>query len=442
MNVRTQHSVASLIKYARRAPWDALVSDVTHDILSVICDEADVDEEAILELIGPECEGILFGCVLEHAMTLKVDGVNLVDDYLRRRGWTESSSNRAYLTALRDSTLSLYEVSKVVAGESMYLRDLLRGGEPMQVHETTATRMLQNWDLIATRVLDLDGRRELSGGTLYFPAHARDMVVKAVTDILPQGRGASSEVKREEALRAAAPMIPGMWVMEQLGHVLAPRVPTMVNSDGHEIEFHRLSFPLSKETTEAALRERLASLTDLEPDGDGWVLPVKPHTASRAQVQAEPRTMWARVYVVRRRLVVEVNSLERAERAAGFMHAALGGMVGRELVELMTAEEVATATRSSGAAGTSPPDLSEDEMAAAMHQVLTSHYRKTLDDPIPALGNKSPRQCVRTNAGRQKVADWLKSLEHGSSRAGREAPIASYDFTWMWEELGLVDLRR
>ena len=41
------------------------------------------------------------------------------------------------------------------------------------------------------------------------------------------------------------------------------------------------------------------------------------------------------------------------------------------------------------------------------------------------------------------MAGWLKYLET-ESRRGREPddPMATYDFGWMWSELGINDLRR
>ncbi|MFC3698465.1 hypothetical protein ACFOOJ_13605, partial [Sphingobium xenophagum] len=41
-----------------------------------------------------------------------------------------------------------------------------------------------------------------------------------------------------------------------------------------------------------------------------------------------------------------------------------------------------------------------------------------------------------------KVADWLKYIENGAAKSGTADPMGTYDFTWMWEELGLSDLRR
>ena len=65
-----------------------------------------------------------------------------------------------------------------------------------------------------------------------------------------------------------------------------------------------------------------------------------------------------------------------------------------------------------------------------------------LDQPIPLLGNVSPRQAVGTPRGREKVAAWLKMLENNGMRHPDDDPMAGYDFRWMWAELGIERLRR
>jgi hypothetical protein len=71
------------------------------------------------------------------------------------------------------------------------------------------------------------------------------------------------------------------------------------------------------------------------------------------------------------------------------------------------------------------------------------HYRHCLDEPIPALDNKTPRQRVRSKAGRAKVVAWLKYLENAElHRTGADTQgTRPYDFTWMWEDLKLTDYR-
>jgi hypothetical protein len=52
---------------------------------------------------------------------------------------------------------------------------------------------------------------------------------------------------------------------------------------------------------------------------------------------------------------------------------------------------------------------------ALVRQGLDDHYRRVLDEPIPALGGKSPRAAAKTPKGREKVAAWLKLLENHSA---------------------------
>ena len=73
---------------------------------------------------------------------------------------------------------------------------------------------------------------------------------------------------------------------------------------------------------------------------------------------------------------------------------------------------------------------------------MDEHYRGLLDQPIPALGNLSPRQAACTVKGREKVVAWLKSLENHSAKRPAGDLIGEYDFGWMWQELGLAALRR
>jgi hypothetical protein len=73
---------------------------------------------------------------------------------------------------------------------------------------------------------------------------------------------------------------------------------------------------------------------------------------------------------------------------------------------------------------------------------MEQHYRRQLDEPVPMLGGASPRQAARTKNGRGKVVAWLKTLENYLSRASHDDPMASFDFVWMWKELGVADQRR
>ena len=72
---------------------------------------------------------VLWGVAFEDLLATDLpDGRNIADGYLRRRGWKASASTRDHITGLRRSVINLDEVSGLVPGRSMQLRDLVRGG--------------------------------------------------------------------------------------------------------------------------------------------------------------------------------------------------------------------------------------------------------------------------------------------------------------------------
>ena len=73
------------------------------------------------------------------------------------------------------------------------------------------------------------------------------------------------------------------------------------------------------------------------------------------------------------------------------------------------------------------------EIQRAIQHHLHQHYRNTLDQPIPMLGDLSPRACAADPALRHRVIEWLEHLE----RSERPQPGMDYDFSWIWDELKL-----
>jgi hypothetical protein len=153
-------------------------------------------------------------------------------------------------------------------------------------------------------------------------------------------------------------------------------------------------------------------------------------------------TILGNIELTDKALVLEANSRERAERGQAILAELAGTLVGPALMEIETLEQ-AMARRDGSVPQDRASDLPAELQTELVHGTLTDHYRKTLDEPIPALGDLSPRAAAQTTAGRRKVVDWLKHIEN-QSKSGRQPddPMASYDFTWLWRDLGLEKLRR
>ena len=225
---------SGLIKWLRREPWDAAFGELLERHLGRACDKAGVPLDELGEVIGEHWAMILWGGAFEDFLTREVEGAgNLVDDYLKRRGWNEKAMSRAYMTALRSSVISLYEVSDIRPGESFLARDLIRGGEPVRVSERTATRTLKPWDRIAARLVEMRGKTTLGGGVLPFehelsenliaalgriltraPEELADLIADLEIELAPQASALA--VDATGMLRLAGPLVSTYWLNDTL----------------------------------------------------------------------------------------------------------------------------------------------------------------------------------------------------------------------------------
>jgi hypothetical protein len=124
----TFNDISGLMKYVGRAEWAEHLDDVLEEHCGAAMDIFDVEYDDIGGFIGDHGMSNIWGCAFEDLLTRSVgpEQTNIVDVFLKRRGWNEKVQDKIYMKALRDSVMSLYEISNVVPGKSMLMRDLIR----------------------------------------------------------------------------------------------------------------------------------------------------------------------------------------------------------------------------------------------------------------------------------------------------------------------------
>ena len=141
------------------------------------------------------------------------------------------------------------------------------------------------------------------------------------------------------------------------------------------------------------------------------------------------------------KLQASVNSAARAKKLQWRLKDILGNLVSEPVMVHQTVEQAMAAHR------TNPAPIEQAELPPEVEsQIVTEfydrHYRETFDQPIPMLGATSPRVAAKTPEGKEKVAAWLKVLETGEARIRQSRAIETFDFAWMWQELGVAHLRK
>lgn len=88
-----------------------------------------------------------------------------------------------------------------------------------------------------------------------------------------------------------------------------------------------------------------------------------------------------------------------------------------------------------------PAEVPPEVEARVIGEYYDRHYRKWLDEPVPALENRTPREAAHLATLRPRLIALLKGFESGAERLRRDGRPA-HDFSWMWQELGLESSER
>lgn len=352
------------------------------------------------------------------------DRLNPVDDYLRRRGWQETPRAREYLQGIRDTRPTLFEVQDVAFGEWVDVRDRLAGGPVRRVGECSASQTLQRWDCLVGRVVAPRGEPMFTGGVLSL---TREMATK-VEEQYRHFDGAEWTPAADRTLFQA-------WLRALLDAARRPR-PALHNTDGDPILLARTRLHVASGAVDEVVR-RLDRLDGWKREPGGlrewaWCSGGKALSSTlRGMARLEEGT-----------LVVEANSRRRMESALGDLMAALGSLV--TSAPTSYEDPMRTVLDGSERAGNGDDparDRMSSEESAAMAEVVRRakdmHYRRALGEPIPMLGNRSPKQCRRSKLGRALLVDWLKEIENRELRDAARGGTAPYDMSWMWQALGI-----
>lgn len=441
-------AIAHLMDWAARPEWADEKSSIFDRNIVDAADRLGMEVDEICEMLDEHgLLHMLAGFSFEDLATYRFtsDGRNLIEDFLKRRGWREGIRGRRYLRQLGESVLSLYEVQSVVPGSYCDVVDLVRGGKPVRVYENSGTSNMARWDRIGARILPGSGKPMFSGGILPYSHDAGEVLLSILLNSRAKAKVAAKEldapseftdqqdaVIEADFLKHSNATFSQVWLKDVIGKLEAP-LPELVNRDGESFVFAETRFKFAKKH-----RHKIIALLD---EAEDWERhnPKDPNWAWLPEGKSDSQTIYGFLEARTSDLWLMTNSASRYEKGSEILAKLLGDLIGTPLTRLQSPEKMMEERRGRGSTSSPPagPDIDPQEMAQIMSGYLDKHYREALDDAIPALDGKTPRQCIKTSKGKEKVTEWLKYLENQEShKANRDGSVA-YDFSWMWDELGL-----
>ncbi|MDY7231312.1 SEC-C metal-binding domain-containing protein [Hyalangium rubrum] len=358
----------------------------------------------------------------------RVEGRPMREWFLEERGDRLREVERGWLQAQAAAVVTLWEVRQVREGEGVGVKDLL-GGEERFVHEVRGSRMVQLRDVMLGRVVDYEGLSVFCGmhpNTL--PPRAAHEVERTARRALRVRSGGVPH--RKLAGDGVALGLIHLWMTEVLELELQPP-PTLVNTDGELLLLTADDFTFSAKVRTRVL-EALLSLEGAELNQEGVPADISFLKSGNAMHASWDNTLVGSARVAEASLRLETNSVERADALRARVEAACAGLLTHRKREHCDPEALMEAQGEE----VSEYEAPEPEMLAALREFKAEHYAAWLDNPLPALKGKTPREAVRTAAGRREVELILKEFEHGEALLPEEERA---DILALRGELGLTE---
>jgi hypothetical protein len=337
--------------------------------------------------------------------------------YLKKNGDRLDPLARRYLVACHEAPFSFHDVVSCDPGKSFVLRDII-SGEERHVIEHGGSKHAEAGDILFAQVVVLDGLAELEGcAPLLIPPGHKAPILALRKEIVSSKQPITSALLREYDLEMF-----GVYhaLIEPL---LNPQVPELRNTDGDPLVFHKLVYDIdSPQTAFDALKGLALDATDAEllvgaeHDARGRLRKIEFSWLKRGNKQHKDwnNTILGNIRIDAGTLAVEVNSEKRANKFKTQAKKLLGPNARYRTTVIESPESMLA----HGAPAMTQQQRAEQEalesnpdVQAELAKFLEAHYDNWLNDRIPALGNKTPRQAVKTPEGRELVEALLVQFE-------------------------------
>jgi len=434
--------------------WASRLDSIHHELFLPVVERLELSQEDAEEFFFSDyLSHMTIGFIFEECATTLWDNedLSLISCYLKQRGWRDAPIGQRYLKALDQSDLKLWEVVAVKSGVSIDVRPYGTKEKSIRVKEKLGSKGVSQWDGLAARVLKLDDTNMFSGAMLPFSSVEAQHVQESLTisadsalsmlqqlvdegglDELPEDMDAFMRESKNEVLPST---LFQTWALNTYSQASAP-LPQMMNMDDEPIEPAQLHFPILGRSSDIV--KMLDASPLLESDGDDihWIW--MPDEETRAS-QGERFSILGHIELSDTKLILSVNSTARADRGGKLLSTLLSGLVGNpltvheNLAQMLTEHKLNEHKLNKH----KPDDLNAEmppEVEDAINMHMRQHYMQTLDEPVPMLNDKTPRECAADPELKHEAVQWLKYLENANDPSGSASP----NLDWMWDELNLT----
>jgi hypothetical protein len=312
---------------------------------------------------------------------------------------------------------SFYEIQEVRPGEGYHLKDIFCGTVSNLI-EKKGSENARRGQILFGRVVQIDTVAMLIGcGTVLIPPKMKPELIRFRQRLAEFDDPIDFDTLYDHDLELRE------LYFDIYSALMQP--PALQNTDGDPLRFHTIHYEidapalvfeklkdLSATTSEAEL------MASAKLDESGRVIRAEIPWSRKGQnmTPALENTILGRLVIEDRRLKIEVNSARRAENIRREIKTRLGRHARYITTEIQSPDAMLEAIRDRKDEMAAPdPEQNElmqiPEVRKQVEKAMLAHWQNWVDMKIPALGQLTPRQAVKTPDGRESVEALLLDAE-------------------------------
>jgi len=362
------------------------------------------------------------------------NGLTIVEEFYQEKKGKLSEEELSLLKYEMLSYLSLYEVTSVTPEVGLRLKDLFTG-EEMDIFEVKGSLTAVKWDVIFVRVISMGAVNKLSGIVTLIPRRSKENVLLSIKGIWEKFKSETGNHEWSYFVKSNAHLIHHLIEDQSL------KEPVFVTEEYHRICSSKAVFDVKNfDTIRYRLGHEFDFIIDEEKGGKRilftwlkrgaskhWEIEKPPEDSvilRSEMIRGKGELRWTSLGTVTltpKRLELRCLSKERLDQGKKRLFEILGDDIQHRID---TYEDlVKKAMESSREA----PSIEEDEMPEKFYPLFSKTMgelvTKWIDEKIPALDGRTPREAVKTSEGREKVEELLKDWENMEERKRKDGEL-------------------
>ncbi len=386
-----------------------------------------------------------FPMALLHAYLM--ESALLPADYaLEHRAWGFTADERNFLERFAGARLTFLQLREFFPEEGCMVGEDIFDGEIYRVYDKMASGSVAIHTIVPVRLVEFPEKRAYVFEPIASSAFPPD-TKESIRDLVKRAHGTyGANAEDIHTFLASEPLV-FFWLDMWLWHrMLFPVRPELRTTDGERIVFITAKWQ-AQDAKECV--ERLARMRNMAYDMEAgvhifrWIsrtdavrgiLKVSEATGL-IELETNSRARFSKW----RKKLEALPDLELLEKTETPLEDSLQGAVGSDGFR-SEPDRLRGPSSHSGAPALLEDglQLSDSDLRAIAAEFQDQMWNRMVDDRVPALGNRTPREACRTQEGRLKVREWLDGMEHFYASSPKDSPMHYFDVDRLRRMLGLL----